>query len=341
MRRSAWLQETPNEKDLLRPLPGDRWRQSRSDKARLLTTGHTVTMQGKARLPTLRAVEIFVAAGRTLSFAAAAKEVSLTPSAVSRRIQNLERELGVPLFTRFNRRVELTVAGARFLDAAGRAIDLIEQESSSLRPQRQRGVLRLSTLQSLTSTWLLPRLMAFRQQRPDIDIQIETSTDLADLLSGTFDVAIRFGEGKWPGLAAERLFVTRGFAVASPNHWRCGEPASAAALDQATFLGVVHMPDLWPQYLAGLGFRGHQPRQMHTFDNLQILHEAAANGLGLALTTHELVEAYLSTGRLVPAFSNQPVTLRQSYYFVCRKERRDEPALRALRSALLDCAPVI
>lgn len=100
-------------------------------------------MRQKTRLPSLRAVEIFVAAGRALSFAAAAKEVSLTPSAVSRRIQNLERELGVALFTRFNRRVELTVAGARFLEAAGRAIDLIEQESPLLRPQQRRGVLRL------------------------------------------------------------------------------------------------------------------------------------------------------------------------------------------------------
>lgn len=297
-------------------------------------------MQGKARLPSLRAVEIFVAAGRTLSFAAAAKETGLTPSAVSRRIQTLERELGVPLFMRFNRRVELTEAGARFLEAAGRAIDLIEQESGSLRPRRQRGILRLSTLQSLTSTWLLPRLMTFRQQRPDIDVQIETSAELADLASDAFDAAVRFGEGRWPGLAAERLFPTRGFAVASPNRWQCGVPASKAMLEEATFLEVVQLPDLWPQYLAGLGFRGYQPRQKHTFDNLQVLHEAAANGLGLALTTRELVEAHLTTGRLAPAFSNAPVTLRQSYYFVCRKDRQDEPALRALRSTLLDCAPV-
>ena len=298
-------------------------------------------MQGKPRLPSLRAVEIFVAAGRALSFAAAAKEVSLTPSAVSRRMQNLERELGVPLFRRFNRRVELTVAGARFLEAAGRAIDLIEQESASMRPMRQRGVLRLSTLQSLTSTWLLPRLMAFRRQRPDIDVQIETSTDLADLASGAFDAAIRFGEGKWSGLTAERLFETQGFAVASPNHWRCGEPASMAKLEQATFLEVVHMPDLWPQYLAGLGFRGYLPRQRHTFDNMQVMQEAAANGLGLVLTTRELVEPHLTAGRLAPAFSDAPVTLHQSYFFVCRKDRWDEPPLQALRCALLDCATVI
>lgn len=294
----------------------------------------------KSRLPSLRAVEIFVAAGRSRSFAAAAQAMNLTPSAVSRRIRDLERELGTPLFTRFNRRVELTAAGARFLDTAGRAIDLIEQESALLRPQRQRGVLRLSTLQSLASIWLLPRLMAFQRKRPDIDVEIETSTELADLADGPFDAAIRFGEGKWPGLAAERLFETRGVAVASPRYWRCGEPVSAAALEQATLLGIVHMPDLWPQYLAGLGLRNWRPRRMQTFDNLQVMHEAAANGLGLALTTPELVQAAFSTGRLAPAFSNAPVVLRQSYYFVCRKDRRDEPALRALRGALLGCTDV-
>jgi LysR family transcriptional regulator, glycine cleavage system transcriptional activator len=292
----------------------------------------------KSRLPSLRAVEIFVSAGRTLSFVAAAKEMNLTPSAVSRRIQNLERELGVPLFTRYNRHVELTAAGVRFLDAAGRAIDLIEQESALLRPQRQRGVLRLSTLQSLASTWLLPRLMAFRRRRPDIDIQIETSPELADLASGAFDAAIRFGEGRWQGLSAARLFETRGFAVASPTHWRCGEPASKPALERAMLLGVVHMPDLWPQYLTGLGFPGYRPQRTQTFDNLQVMHEAAANGLGLALTTRELVETQLASGRLAPAFSDPPVILQQSYYFVCRKDRRDEPALRALRAALLGCA---
>ena len=89
----------------------------------------------KSRLPPLRAVEIFVVAGRALSFTAAAKNVNLTPSAVSRRMRDLERELGTTLFRRFNRRLELTADGARFLDAASRAIELIERESDANRPR--------------------------------------------------------------------------------------------------------------------------------------------------------------------------------------------------------------
>lgn len=295
-------------------------------------------MHSKTRLPSLRAVEIFVAAGRALSFAAAAQAVNLTPSAVSRRIRDLERELGTPLFRRFNRRVELTPAGMRFLHAAGRAIDLIEHESAAVRPARDSRTLRLSALQSLTSTWLLPRLAVLRRRRPDLEVQIETSAELADLFGGPYDAAIRFGEGQWSGLWAERLFETRGFAVAAPAHWPCGAAADPAALDRTTLLGVVHTPDLWPQYLAGLGMAGYRPRRVQSFDNVQVMHEAAANGLGLALTVRELVEAQLGAGRLAPAFSNLPVPLRQAYYLVCRKDRRQEPALRALRNALLNCA---
>ena len=295
---------------------------------------HNGPMQS-SRLPSLRAVEIFVAAGRALNFAAAAEAVHLTPSAVSRRIQSLEHELGTPLFKRFNRRVELTAAGARFLEAAGHAIELILEESTALRPHRENGVLRLSVLQSLASTWLLPRLAAFRRQRPDIELSIETSAGLVDLAAREFDAAIRFGEGRWPGLVANPLFKTRAFPVAAPEYWPCGFPVSAEALDRATFLGIAQMPDLWPQYFAGVGLPGYRPRRLQIFDNLQVAQEAAAYGFGLALTARELAQPQLRVGRLAPAFCDEPVTLRQTYYFACRKDRRDEAGLRALRTALL------
>ena len=120
----------------------------------------------KSPLPPLRAVEIFVVAGRALSFSAAAKTVNLTPSAVSRRMRDLERDPGTTLFRRFNRRLELTAAGARFLDAASRAIELIARESDAIRPRHRGTMLRLSVLQSLASTWLSPRLASLRAAFP-------------------------------------------------------------------------------------------------------------------------------------------------------------------------------
>jgi LysR family transcriptional regulator, glycine cleavage system transcriptional activator len=294
----------------------------------------------RSHLPSLRAVEIFVVAGNALSFAAAAATMNLTPSAVSRRIRDLERDLGVPLFRRFNRRIELTLAGRRYLDAVSPAIEQIDRASEALRPRRQT-VLRLSVLQSLASTWLLPRLAGLRQRRPDLDIRLETSPELADLSGDRFDAAIRFGDGCWPGLVADRLFETDCFPVAAPGLLAPGGLASAAVLDGMVLLDIAQAPDLWPQYLAGVGLEGYRPRRVQIFDNVQVLYEAAANGLGLALAARQLVDGQLAAGRLVAAFSNPPVRLRQSYYLVCRPDRRERSALRVLREALIfDCADV-
>lgn len=287
-----------------------------------------------SRLPSLRAVAIFVAAGRALSFSEAAKALNLSPSAVSRRIRDLELELGTALFRRFNRRLELTPAGARYLEAVGRAIDLIEHESAAVRPRRRDLTLRLSVLQSFATLWLLPRLARFRAVRPDIDVLVETSSDLVDLGDGRFDAAIRFGKGRWPGLLAERLFEVQVFPVAAPGLLPKRAPATAAALDKATLLDIAQAPDLWPQYLAGIGLAGYRPRRIQTFDNAQVMLAAAASGLGLALAAPELVAPQLKSGRLIEPFSNPPVRLKQSYYLVYTRSRRDQPALRALRQAL-------
>jgi LysR family glycine cleavage system transcriptional activator len=291
-----------------------------------------------SRLPSLRAVAVFVAAGRALSFTEAAKVVNLTPSGVSRRVSDLEHELGVALFRRFNRRLELTDAGARLLAAASEAIDLIARESEAIRPRRSDMTLRLSVLQSFATMWLVPRLAALKIARPEFSVQIETSTDLVDLSDDRFDAAIRFGRGHWPGLCAERVFKVRAFPVTAPQ--RTGKPGviSAAALDRTVLLGIAQVPDLWPQYLSAVGLARYQPRRTETFDNVQIMYEAAANGLGLALAAHELVDGLLASGRLVEAFTNEPVTLRQSYYLVYRKDRRDQPALRMLRKVLTEDA---
>jgi LysR family glycine cleavage system transcriptional activator len=287
------------------------------------------------RAPSLRSVAVFVAAGRALSFSAAAQTLGLTPSAVSRRIADLEHELGVALFRRFNRRIELTTAGARYLEAVGGALDLIERESEALRPPRRQTTLRLSVLQSLASLWLLPRLAAFKRARPDLEVEIETSAELMDLTEGRYDAAIRFGTGRWPGLAADRLFRSRVFPVAAPGLLRIGRPIAPAALDRHVLFEIVQAPDLWEQYLRGVGLAGYRPRRRRSFDNVQVMYEAAANGLGIALATDELAGGLLASGRLVKPFRNDPVALRQSYYLVYRKERRERPALRALRAALL------
>ncbi len=112
-------------------------------------------------------------------------------------------------------------------------------------------------------------------------------------------------------------------------------PSAPAALDRTVLFDIVQAPDVWAQYLQGVGLANYRPRQRRSFDNVQVMFEAVANGLGMALAADELVGGQLAAGRLVRPFSNEPVALRQSYYLVYRKERREQPALRALRAALL------
>jgi LysR family glycine cleavage system transcriptional activator len=239
----------------------------------------------------------------------------------------------VALFRRFNRRLELTRAGERYLAATSQAIDLIARESEAIRPRRQRTTLRLSVLQSFASTWLVPRLAVLKARRPDLDVEVETSAELVDLGDDRFDAAIRFGKGPWPGLRADNLFEVRVFPVAAPPVRRRG--ITAAALDRTVLLGVAQAPDLWSQYLSGVGLSGYRPRRTQSFDNAQVMFEAAANGLSIALAARELAAGYLSAGRLVEPFCDEPVRLRQGYYLVYRADRRDEPALRTLRKALV------
>jgi LysR family glycine cleavage system transcriptional activator len=285
------------------------------------------------RLPPLRAIQTFVVAGRCLSFAEAAKAINLTPSAVSRRMRALEVELGVALFRRFNRRLELTAAGTRYLDAMGRAIDLIQQESDALRPQERKKMLRLSTV-PLLGAWLMPRLAELKRRRPDLDIQVHTTGEVVDLNEGRFDAAVRFGEGRWPGLIADRLLIVRAIPVAAPGLFARRQPASAAALDRTALLDLGRAPQLWQQWFDGVGLSGYRPRHVQTFDSAEVMYRAASNGLGLALGDPHLIEEHLAAGRLIPAFDNEPVVLRQGYYLVYRRALRDRPAMRALRQAL-------
>ncbi|TMJ31563.1 MAG: transcriptional regulator, partial [Alphaproteobacteria bacterium] len=187
-------------------------------------------------------------------------------------------------------------------------------------------MLRLSVLQSFASLWLLPRLAAFKQARPDLDVEIETSAELIDLTGDRYDAAIRFGTGRWPGLAADRLFRNQVFPVAAPSLLRAGRPIAPTALDRAVLFDIVQAPDLWSQYLRGVGLPGYRPRRRRSFDNAQVMYEAVANGLGIALGADELVGGQLAAGRLIKPFRNDPVPLRQSYYLVYRKERRERPA---------------
>src|SRR4030081_2001293 len=158
-----------------------------------------------ARLPSLNGLRAFEAAARHLSFTQAASELNVTQTAITHQTKRLKEELGIPLFVRQNRALTLTPQARDYLPGIRAAFNDLRLATDRLLRKDDDHVLTVSTLASLAAKWLLPRLTAFQEAHPGIDVRITTSTGLVDFRSGDVDGGIRYGRGQWTGLRAERL----------------------------------------------------------------------------------------------------------------------------------------
>ena len=152
-----------------------------------------------SRLPSLNGLRAFEAAARHMSFTLAAAELNVTQTAISHQIRRLEEELGVRLFARQNRSLELTPEAREYLPGIRAAFNDLRLATDRLKRKDNDRVLTVSTLASLAAKWLLPRLSSFQQAHPTIDVRITTSTSLVDFRRDDVDAAIRYGRGHWPG----------------------------------------------------------------------------------------------------------------------------------------------
>ena len=286
------------------------------------------------RLPPLDCVVAFVEAARIGSFKNAAFALGLTTSGISRRVAQLEADLGQSLFRRFNRRIELTSAGRHYLASSGPAIDELRKASARLR-RRGQGArrVRLRTMQSFAATWLLPRLPGFYAAHPGIEVEIDTAT-YAEEGPGEGELAIRFGTGPWRGFAADRLAKLFSFPVASPALLKSRPIRKAADLAAHTLLHARHVPELWPEWLAAAGVPDLVAAGQRRYDNTQLLYQAAINGLGVAIATDALVTLDLAARRLVkPLPLAHPIA--KSFHLIYRRRDVERPHLRAFRQWLL------
>src|SRR5215470_16858804 len=170
-----------------------------------------------ARLPSLNGLRAFEAAARHLSFTQAASELNVTQTAISHQIRRLEEELGIRLFIRKNRALALTPKARDYLPGVRAAFNDLRLATDRLLRKDDDHVLTVSTLASLAAKWLLPRLTAFQEAHPGIDVRITTSTALVDFQRDNVDAAIRYGRGQWPGVRAEWLMRDELFPVCSPS----------------------------------------------------------------------------------------------------------------------------
>lgn len=274
------------------------------------------------RLPPLKSLQAFESAARWLSFSKAADELFVTPAAISQQIKQLETHLGIVLFRRMTRAVQLTEEARTVLPLVTEGFDRLAEAVERLARDQESGLLTISSVPTFAAKWLLQRLPDFASRYPDIDVRLDASLDLRDFDREGIDVSIRLGMGDYPGLHVAHILDEEVSPVCSPDLLESGKPLRLPEdLRHHRLLHVdwgkstISPPD-WRMWTMAAGVDGinvdHGPR--FTIESMAI--EAAINGDGVALISHSAVARELKAGRLVRPFD---VVLRTdlAYWLAC------------------------
>ena len=287
-------------------------------------------------LPPLASLRAFESAARHLSFRAAADELSVTQSAISHQVAELERRLGVQLFHRHSRRVALTHAGEQYHPYLREAFDRIALGTAQARaagaPARD---LDVQVYVTVAVRWLIPRLHAFTNAHPEVRVRFNTSHLDWEFDETGGDVAIVCtARPDRPGLLATHLFDAKLTPVCSPAllHGGIGlrQPAD---LVNHSLLQLYTASDEWPVWLQAAGVPVDVGQVGPRFDSYLLALEAAIDGQGVAIVPRFLAAADLRGGRLVAPFALQ-VPQPRGWFLVCRTDRRDAPSVSAFRDWL-------
>lgn len=286
------------------------------------------------RADLLPALAAFESAARHQNFAHAAEELHLTASAVSHHVRKLESRLGVVLFQRHARGVSLTAEGRQLADAAGSAMADMEGVVRSLRIARsEQHRVHITTLHSLTYTWLQPRLPQFAATHAHIQLTVDTEVALTRFDDGGPDLGIRHGPGHWPGLTSQHLMDDYLFPVASPTL-----PGVENVRDPAGILRLPLVSDLarqgWHDWLRAADVHGATPDERYRFSDSTAALNAAVHGLGAALARDKIVAPYLAAGVLT-RLPGPAIKARWGYYVVYPSHKRLKPAARSFVDWLL------
>jgi LysR family glycine cleavage system transcriptional activator len=278
----------------------------------------------------------FEAVARHLNFRAAAEEMALTQSAVSRQIQSLEEEVGVGLFLRHTRAVELTSAGAQLLLAVSQSLPRIDGAVRQIRQSAGRRAVALTTFASFASMWLIPRLEQFQRDNPDIDIRIDASDTALDLEIADVDLALRYGPMANMPPTAIRLFGEQITPVVSPWLLKSG-PTFSRPEDVAQFTlieaGDAHHTHLawltWRRWFDENGLSKLQPKRWLYFNYAYQMVQAALAGQGVVLARLPLVAENLANGDLIEPLPKARMDSPMAYWLIVgprsaqRKEIKD------------------
>jgi LysR family glycine cleavage system transcriptional activator len=285
------------------------------------------------RLPPLQAVKVFEAAARHENFTLAAAELGMTQAAVSYQIRLLEERLGLPLFVRARQRVTLSESGRRIAPAIGAAFDSVAEAFAGLVDEDE-SVLTISTSQTFASHWLAPRLGLFQIERPALAVRLQTSNLLVDFARDEADVAIRFGNGPWPGLSRHFLFRLHSTPLCTPEFR--DRHAIAKPEDLLRVPRLSPEDDWWREWLnaAGIAYPEGVRQAGIRLDSQASEGVAVLAGHGVSMMTPLYWKSELASGRLVRLF-DLIVPERVGLWLVYPEHKRHRAKIRGFRDWLL------
>lgn len=287
------------------------------------------------KLPPLPALRVFEAAARLGNFTLAARELGMTQAAVSYQIKVLEERVGGALFIRTARRVVLTPIGERMASRASDAFSILAESFSSAKSASETHLV-ITTVQTFASGWLSERLGSYRLLNPKIMVSVDTSMEVADLLRGEQDVAIRVGGGAWQDMDSCYLFAGNYAPFLSPRLMESVKDIRKPSdLYQLPFLG--HTDPWWSRWFEAAGAEFEPDRVIPGPDLRQQNYEAVAAvaGQGIAMLTSQLYRTHLSDGRLYQPFPVEGSD-GQDYWLVYPHSRRNVPKIKSFKNWIIE-----
>jgi len=295
-------------------------------------------------LPPLTAIKAFEAAARHENYRKASEELFVSPTAISQQVALLEGYLGVKLFSRKANKVQLTNVGRTFLPQLTRGLDHIARASLKVRNERIKGSVKLGVLPAMAVHWLIPNLLKFNQQFPDLILSVHTTPNVGNIVEDDIDITIRYCDGEVGDMQALLLKKESVFPICSPR--LIGQLGGLNSIKDIEKFTLIHHIDgrrqqtwLGWQYWIRKMKLGINPAHHPGFefrDSISVM-QATIAGLGVAIGRSALIGNLLDTGQLVRPFRIH-ASAEFAYYIVVPGERIHEPKIKAVIDWLISIA---
>lgn len=283
-----------------------------------------------SRLPSLKALRVFEVVGRHLNLYDAADEMSVTPSAMSHQIRLLEEDLGVELFVRKGRGLELTGRGAELLPLLSAIFSDLGSVISAFRRERGAGSVSIQMPASFATRWFLPNLAGFEQAHPGVDVKLLSHDEPPLAPADGLDCAIRFGRSNWPAYTEYALYPEELVLVCSPRLLAGAERLQLEDIGRYRLLGVQHQPDVWKSWQQNFGIKPRSDARLLVFPTRELAIRGAVENLGLALAGIVEVADDLRHGRLALALGEGNRFVSDTYFLAVHQARQRDPGVEAL-----------